>query len=382
MDLRRATVGLLFVATVAGCGGTRPTASSATPGAASQSAAAVATPTAKPVSFAGKTITIIDPNPAGGSTDIFARLVAPALERQLPGRPTVVVQNMPGGQQINGTNYVYKNDKGDGLLIEVGSSQATLSYILSSPGIEYDLRKMPLVAYLPTGNITYARTDSGLKTAEDLANPPKPVVYGGITGSSSADLTTAIIPIELLGWPIKVVLGYEGAGPVRLAVEKGEVNLGRDILLAYAQNVKPMIAAGKIVPLFQTGAYDNDGRVSRLTGYSDIPTLEDVYQKKFGKAPSGVGYDAYVMTVQAGYSLGLWMRLGPKTPQDIVDAYVASLDQMRTDDTFQKRLTELQGTPPVLGKQAIGVDKQLFDRSRPEVVEWLRKTLTKYGVKF
>src|SRR5512145_1680548 len=69
------------------------------------------------VDFSGKTVNIIVPYTEGGGTDLYARLFVPYLRKHLPGQPTVVIRNMPGGGSIMGSNYFHANAKPDGLTI-------------------------------------------------------------------------------------------------------------------------------------------------------------------------------------------------------------------------------------------------------------------------
>src|SRR5437879_1672643 len=55
---------------------------------------------AQPVSFKGKSITMLIGFPSGGGTDLSGRLIASVLARHLPGEPMIVVQNMPGAEGL------------------------------------------------------------------------------------------------------------------------------------------------------------------------------------------------------------------------------------------------------------------------------------------
>ena len=67
--------------------------------------------------FAGKTVTIVVGYKPGGGYDATARLLARRLPDHLPGKPTVIVQNMPGGNSIIAANHMYNVAKPDGLTI-------------------------------------------------------------------------------------------------------------------------------------------------------------------------------------------------------------------------------------------------------------------------
>ena len=67
--------------------------------------------------YEGKTIRFIVPYGPGGGFDVQARLMARYLPKYIAGKPTVIVQNMPGGGGSIGPNYVYNVSKPDGLTI-------------------------------------------------------------------------------------------------------------------------------------------------------------------------------------------------------------------------------------------------------------------------
>src|SRR3954470_15004580 len=67
--------------------------------------------------YAGKTVTIIVGYKAGGGYDATARLLARHLPKHIPGKPTIIVQNMPGANSMIAANHVYNVAKPDGLTI-------------------------------------------------------------------------------------------------------------------------------------------------------------------------------------------------------------------------------------------------------------------------
>src|SRR6266566_1675759 len=67
--------------------------------------------------FAHKTITISIGYTAGGSYDLYGRLVARHIGRHIPGQPTVVAQNMPGTGSLKTANYLYNVAPKDGSII-------------------------------------------------------------------------------------------------------------------------------------------------------------------------------------------------------------------------------------------------------------------------
>ena len=67
--------------------------------------------------YAGKTVTIVVGYKPGGGYDATARILARHLPKHIPGKPNVIVQNMPGANSIIAANFVYNVAKPDGLTI-------------------------------------------------------------------------------------------------------------------------------------------------------------------------------------------------------------------------------------------------------------------------
>src|SRR5436305_15136358 len=67
--------------------------------------------------FSGKTVTIIVGYKPGGGYDAAARMLARHLPNHIAGKPTVIVQNIPGGNSIIPANHIFNVAKPDGLTI-------------------------------------------------------------------------------------------------------------------------------------------------------------------------------------------------------------------------------------------------------------------------
>src|SRR5215471_6660705 len=64
--------------------------------------------------YQGKTINVVVGLSAGGSGDLFTRLLARYMGKRIPGDPSFIVQNMPGAGSLIAANYVYSVAKPDG----------------------------------------------------------------------------------------------------------------------------------------------------------------------------------------------------------------------------------------------------------------------------
>src|SRR5687767_16040934 len=67
--------------------------------------------------YRGKTVAIVVGSGAGGGFDTTARLVSRHIGRHIPGAPTVIVQNMPGGGGLVAANHIFNAASKDGTVI-------------------------------------------------------------------------------------------------------------------------------------------------------------------------------------------------------------------------------------------------------------------------
>src|SRR6476469_3952621 len=67
--------------------------------------------------YQGKTIKLVVPSAPGGGYDSYGRTLAQYMSKHVPGEPTIVVQNMPGGGGLTGANWLFTVAPEDGLTI-------------------------------------------------------------------------------------------------------------------------------------------------------------------------------------------------------------------------------------------------------------------------
>src|SRR6478736_7949505 len=134
---------------------------------------------AQPTNFAGKTITIIVGYKPGGGYDATARLLARHLPNHIPGKPTVIVQNMPGGNSIIGANHMYNVAKPDGLTIGTFNRNLPIAQLTKVQGVKYDMLKFAWIGSAANeATILAILTDLPYKNFEELKKAKQPIVIG------------------------------------------------------------------------------------------------------------------------------------------------------------------------------------------------------------
>src|SRR5262245_64884273 len=88
--------------------------------------------------YKGKQIKIVVGASAGAASDLYARVAASHLPRHIPGKPDIIVQNMPGGGSMTAANYVYTVAKPDGLTLAALTSPIYFAQLLGQKEVQFD----------------------------------------------------------------------------------------------------------------------------------------------------------------------------------------------------------------------------------------------------
>lgn len=344
-------------------------------------AALAASGPAAAADFSGETIEFLIPFSPGGGSDTWARFNAPLLSKYLPGQPTVVVVNEPGGGSTKGANLFAARARPDGLTILGTSGSTQFPYLLGDPRVRYEYKDWKIAWAAPTGGVVYTSPSTGVSSVEDIAKLREQKLVYASQGASSLDLVP-LLAFRLMGLDVQHVFGFQGRGDGRLAFERGEVNIDYQTSSAYLRNVVPLVESGQAVPLFSWGVLDENGEVQRDPTFPDLPSFVEAYEIMTGEKPSGAEYDAYFAFFVAGFPAQKMVFLPEGTPDDIVQAFSAALEEMKSDPEYQANKEAVLGTyEQVTGRAA----QTLFERGttispelRAQVVSMLE---AEYGVK-
>lgn len=245
---------------------------------------AFVTPAAAAVDYAGERITILVPFSEGGGTDSWTRMMAPYLEKTLPGNPKVIVLNRPGAGGITGANYYDEKAPRDGTMIFALSISTAMNYAFGDPRIKFKLEDYHPVLNSPRSSTQYVREDLGLAKIKNLKSklktlqelPPEKLNFGGRT-PTSVDLTYRV-GLSLLGIEVNSVWGLGGTGPMALAFERGEFQISAENTLAFLNTRTHMIESGLAQPLYTLGNYDADGNYGRDPALPNVPSFVEAYE--------------------------------------------------------------------------------------------------------
>lgn len=189
-------------------------------GALAASAANAQTPAAQPA----KEIKWILSAGAGGGYSAYAQAFAPYLSAHLPGRPSIVIQNMPGAGGLRAMQYLSGSAPKDGSVIGLVHSSVPFAPLFDMPGASFDPRAFGWIGSMNSANeICAAWHTSGIRTWRDMLE--KEFIVGGTGGGSQMETMPDAFN-RIFGTKMRIISGYNSGGDVYLAMERGEV-MGR-----------------------------------------------------------------------------------------------------------------------------------------------------------
>ena len=221
--------------------------------------------------YEGKTVTVLI-GAKSGSLAIAAQIVAHHLGKYIPGKPTVILQHMPGAAHLLATNHVFNIAKPDGLTLLAANPNVAIAQLSKVDQVRFDVRKFHWLGSSGADGIMFSiRSDLPYKSFAELKKADRELV-AGTTGPGSNAHDIPLLLKEFAGLKLKLVSGYPANSDVLLAVERKEV----DSWSALATTIRLAADRGVVRPLVR-------GRVA-LPGFEQLPIDEDLATNPLGKS--------------------------------------------------------------------------------------------------
>src|SRR3954470_15117544 len=162
---------------------------------------------AQGVSYEGKTLRMIIPSGAGGGYDAYARALAAHIADHLPGKPSVVNQNMPGASGMIAINWsASDNAPKDGSVLIATYNSLLIEPLFNNPQAKYDPRKFEWIGSIgKQQQICLTWHTSPIKA---IAQAKQREVIVSSTGATANSSTMPKMLNTMLGTKFKVVSGY------------------------------------------------------------------------------------------------------------------------------------------------------------------------------
>lgn len=310
-----------------------------------------------------KTVRIVSVHAPGGGYDTYSRLFGRHFGKHIPGKPKVIVVNIPGASGLIGTNYVYNVSKKDGLTIIQPSWGVAQAQFLGFPDIKYDVNKMIWLGLANSGPITaVVRKESPIQTMDQWLDPKtKPLIFG----CTSLNSLTCTIPLALngiFGKTSEIVSGYVGTARIRAALLQKEV----DGLTGWSWDSVKSTGMSMI--------NDGDAKIIAYIGFDRHGELDDrkvpFLNERITK-PSDIAFMKVLLLPAA--MLRPW-AVPPGTPADRVEILRKAFEATLKDPAFlaDAKRTRLDINPKS-GKWLTDLIRNMKTQMTPEVLSRARK---------
>ena len=272
--------------------------------------------------YRGKPMRLIVHTTPGGGYDAYGRLMARHIVKHIPGAPTIVVQNMPGGGGLRQANYVGNAAPKDGTILALISQGLPLLQIaggeVENTKLEVDFLTFNWIGNLSDSNqILVTWHTSPVKTFADALKTQEVLGASGV-GSISVQLPSVVN--NILGTKFKIITGYPAGNEMNLAMERGEIN-GRtaNTIASYKATTPQYITEKKFNYIFQVG-------IAKEPDLPDVPLLTDLAANDI---------DRGVLRVMTNISeFGRPVATTPGVPNDRVAALRQAFQAMLKDAPF------------------------------------------------
>ena len=268
--------------------------------------------------YHGRNVTMVIGYSAAGGYDTYARVLANHLGDHIPGRPTILPQNMEGAGSLRAANYLYNAAVKDGSVIGMVSRGMAMEPLIGRSHPSFDARKFTWLGS-GTNEVSTCVTGhaSAVKTWTDAL--AKPFTVGGEGSGSDPDIFAAVMR-NVFGVKLRLVSGYPGTAEITLAIERGEIDGRCGWSYSSLKQQHPDWIASKQVNILVQLA------LSRSPELADVPLITDFATTDRQRA--------ILRLVFSRQAMARPFLAPPGIPEDRKQALRAAFDETMRDPAF------------------------------------------------
>jgi tripartite-type tricarboxylate transporter receptor subunit TctC len=307
--------------------------------------------------YKGQTVSLIVGGSAGGGYDTLGRSIARYIGRHIPGKPSVVVQDMPGAGGSVAMDYLFNSAERDGTVIALVENGPPLAPLFGVKQARYDATKFN---WLGTPSVETAVTllwhTVPVNSLADLKSRPTTMGASG-TNSTQAFYTRLIDAV--LGTKMRAINGYKGLNDTFLAIERGEIDGSPSVFYSAISSTRPRWLPDHLAKaILQYGPQP----AKELSGVPFVPDLVTAPNDKL-----------LLQAAFAPLALGRPLVMPPGVPADRVAMIRQALAATFTDPAFvaDARKIGLVVNAPRSGQELQRVINQAY-AAPPQIIARLR----------
>ncbi|MDH3242694.1 MAG: tripartite tricarboxylate transporter substrate-binding protein [Alphaproteobacteria bacterium] len=310
--------------------------------------------------YKGKTISYIVGAGAGGGYDTYSRAVARHIGRHIPGKPKVIVKNLPGGGGIRATNLLYNIAPKDGATIGTVSRSMITTPLTGQKAAKFDATKLTWIGSVnKEDSFCIAWKTARAKTWNQLLETPLLV---GAPAQGTSMYTFPVMLRNLFGAKFELIAGYPDGGSISLALERGEVQAICPSITSVQSRHPTWLKENHVSPLVIIG-------LKRDPSMPNVPAVAELAQTEEQKQ--------IIKMILGPQFAGRPVLAPPAIAADRVAALRAAFDGTVRDKAF---LAEMQksklGVDPASGAEVEALVKDIYAAPK-EMVEKMKQVTVK-----
>jgi tripartite-type tricarboxylate transporter receptor subunit TctC len=313
--------------------------------------------------YEGKTINVVYGGGPGGTVDLRFRATASVLQKHIPGKPTMVIEYMPGGGSRKAGNHLYRA-RPDGLTMGVMLSSFVPAAVLGSTGVLYDIDKLIYLGSPTSGEpyIFLSRKEARLNTFEKFRSVSGVRIGAQSVGHNLYNIGRILAYLVGMKEP-RFVTGFAQGNEVNLALMQGELD-ARWTIQATLLREAPDWVEKNLVDLHLVIEVPK-GRRHPHPVFAQLPDIE-----RFAKSEK----DRKLLAMHRAFvGAGTPFILPPGTPQDKIQILREAMRKTFNDPEFYAEFKKLVGEEPT-PLMPEGLEKAIRDLPRDrEVIELFNK---------
>ena len=277
--------------------------------------------------FENKKVTMTISNTVGGGMDAAARSVAKLMTRYLPGNPTIIVENRPGGGHVVGNNWFVAMGKRDGTDLLFTASTVIEQFNRGDPQVKFNPQQYEFIGAVKyTDTLVFVR-QAAFPQIYDAGKPP--AVVGDLDGIRT-HVALTVMAKRHLGHNFRWVVGYPGGKELSLALQKGEIDVygtknEREIeqMTKGPDGAKPYVQSARV----------------RRTDFPNTPTIWELLADKNVPALDMQAFEFWLANEPLDHIVALPPETDPKLVAVVRDAW----DKAVKDPDFASMLSQAMG---------------------------------------
>jgi tripartite-type tricarboxylate transporter receptor subunit TctC len=321
--------------------------------------------------YKGRTIIMIVNYPAGGPTDIEARVIAQHLPAHVPGKPTIIIKNVGGGGGLIGSNQL-------GEAAPTGDTMGFFTLdmpgqLLATSAMRVRYSDFVLIAGVESPLIVYMRKDTppGVNVATDVM---KTSGFKALSlNLQNSNTINQALSLDLLGINYQPVPAYRGLKEVETAILQNIGQMANSSLSGWRGSVEPTMG-NIVIPLWQLAPRAGNGTYPRSKALPGLPTFEEFYAAVHPDKKLAGNFTYEVLRAIADPQLAMFRvaLMPPKTSEEAVATMRTAFAEMWKSPDFLADYSRIIKTEPILVSGSEGQEILTgLGRIRPEVKEFL-----------